>query len=230
MTSEEIIQKYRIGKDSRVKFKNDPQTYWVKNISPDRMNLFVHINGAQTYRKSIKNLVRVDNQDITENSLKLTELLLEIGETIQGYEFKKGKLKPKGTDEGFYQATYAFESDRGMQYKVQIDAYDTEDDNGDVKMMDFIEVGFYTREKGYQAVGELDKKEVFKIMATVTNIVKDFISNNDWVKEIHYSPSESIKMGGEQKKSKLYKAYLQKAFPQATFMYSGGRMRVKLNN
>jgi hypothetical protein len=79
-------------------------------------------------------------------------------------------------------------------------------------------------------VGDLDKKEVFKIMATVTNIVKDFVNNNDWVEEIHYSPSESIKMGGEQKKSKLYKAYIGKAFPQATFMYSGGRMRVKLNN
>jgi hypothetical protein len=228
MSPEEIIQKYLIGRDSRVKFKNDPQTYWVKNISSDRKNLFVHINGAQTYRKAIKNLVRVGNQDISENSLKLTGILLEIGETTQGYGFTGGELKPKGTEEGFYQAIYRFENDGGMQYKVQIDAYDTEDDMGNTEMMPFIEVGFYTRDKGYQAIGNLEKKEVFKTMATVTNIVKDFIEKNKWVEEIHYSPSESLKAGGEQKKSKLYKAFLEKVFPNAEFFYSGGRMRVKI--
>lgn len=66
MTEEEIIKHFRLGPDSRVKFKGDPQQYWIKNISPDRKNVFVHINGAQTYRKSIKNIVQVDNKKLTE--------------------------------------------------------------------------------------------------------------------------------------------------------------------
>jgi hypothetical protein len=227
MNPEEIIRKYRIGRDSRVKFKNDPQTYWVKNISPDRKNLFVHINGAQTYRKAIKNLVRVGNVDINENQISQINLLLEIGDTTQGYQLNGGDLKPKG-EEGYYQAIYRFTTDNGTQYKVQIDAYDTEDDNGSTEMMPFIEVGFYTKEKGYQAIGNLEKREVFKIMATVTNAVKDFINKHDWVEEIHYSPSESVKQGGEQKKRNLYQAYIQKAFPGSNSFYSGGRMRVKI--
>lgn len=63
---EEIIQKYRLGPDSRVKFKGDPQQYWIKNISADRKNVFVTINTAQTYRKLIKNIIQVDNNKIKE--------------------------------------------------------------------------------------------------------------------------------------------------------------------
>jgi hypothetical protein len=66
MTPEEIIKQYRLGPDSRVKFKGDPQQYWIKNISADRKNVFVHINGAQTYRKLIKNIIQVDNKKITK--------------------------------------------------------------------------------------------------------------------------------------------------------------------
>jgi len=61
---EQIIAKYRIGKNSRVQFKNDPKIYYVKNISPDRKNLFVTLNMLQTYSKRISNLVKVDNKDV----------------------------------------------------------------------------------------------------------------------------------------------------------------------
>jgi hypothetical protein len=61
---EKIIAKYRIGKESRVQFKNDPRTYYVKNVSADRKNLFVTLNMLQTYSKKISNLVKVDNKDV----------------------------------------------------------------------------------------------------------------------------------------------------------------------
>ena len=79
MTTEEIIKKYHIGKDSRVKFKNDGLTYYVKNIHPDRKSLFVTINGNQIHKKNIKNLVKVDNKDIVNEGIKykIKELLTE---------------------------------------------------------------------------------------------------------------------------------------------------------
>lgn len=61
---EQIITKYRIGKNSKVQFKNDPKTYYVKNISADRKNLFVTLNNLQTYSKRISNLIKVDEKDV----------------------------------------------------------------------------------------------------------------------------------------------------------------------
>jgi hypothetical protein len=57
-----MIKDYRIGPNSRLLFKNDPQEYWVKNISPNRKEVFLTINGAQTYRKALKNIIKVDNK------------------------------------------------------------------------------------------------------------------------------------------------------------------------
>ena len=53
--------------NSQVEFKNDPKVYYVKNISPDGVNVFVTLNGLQTYRKSLKNLIKIDTKMITEN-------------------------------------------------------------------------------------------------------------------------------------------------------------------
>ena len=77
MTSEEIIKKYRLGPDSRVKFKDDPQQYWIKNISPNRKEVFIHINGAQTYRKLIKNIVQVGNEKLEKNK-NLKNIIKEV--------------------------------------------------------------------------------------------------------------------------------------------------------
>ena len=59
---EKMIKDYRIGPNSRLLFKGDPQEYWVKNISPNRKEVFLTINGAQTYRKALKNIIKVDNK------------------------------------------------------------------------------------------------------------------------------------------------------------------------
>ena len=53
--------------NSQIEFKNDPKIYYVKNISPDGINVFVTLNGLQTYRKSLKNLIKIDTKMINEN-------------------------------------------------------------------------------------------------------------------------------------------------------------------
>lgn len=59
--------KQMLKTNSQVEFKNDPKIYYVKNISPDGVNVFVTLNGLQTYRKSLKNLIKIDTKMITEN-------------------------------------------------------------------------------------------------------------------------------------------------------------------
>lgn len=53
--------------NAQVEFKNDPKIYYVKNISPDGINVFVTHNGLQTYRKSLKNLIKIDGRMLQEN-------------------------------------------------------------------------------------------------------------------------------------------------------------------
>lgn len=64
MTLENLIKQIKIN--SRLKFKNDNNTYYNKNLSVDKKNIFVTLNGLQTYRKLLKNLIQVDNNKLDE--------------------------------------------------------------------------------------------------------------------------------------------------------------------
>jgi len=70
MDFEDIIKKYRIGKDSRVVFKNDPKTYYVLNVAGDRKSLFVYdgVNKYPPKNKQIANLIKVDGKEIVKES------------------------------------------------------------------------------------------------------------------------------------------------------------------
>ena len=70
MDFEDIIKKYRIGKDSRVVFKNDPKTYYVLNVAGDRKSLFVYdgVNKYPPKNKQIANIIKVDGKEIVKES------------------------------------------------------------------------------------------------------------------------------------------------------------------
>lgn len=68
MTLEDLIKQIKIN--SRLKFKNDNNIYYNKNLSVDKKNIFVTLNGLQTYRKSLKNLIQVDNHKLLNEMKK----------------------------------------------------------------------------------------------------------------------------------------------------------------
>jgi hypothetical protein len=70
MNFEDIIKKYRIGKDSRVVFKNDPKTYYVLNIAGDRKSLFVYdgVNKIPPKNKQLVNLIKVDGKEVIKEN------------------------------------------------------------------------------------------------------------------------------------------------------------------
>lgn len=71
MTEELIIKKYNLGPQQRVKFKHDDRTYYVKNISTDRKNVFLTSeSGIGTWRKAIKNIINIDGKNIQVNLIK----------------------------------------------------------------------------------------------------------------------------------------------------------------
>ena len=69
MDYEKIIKDYRVGRDSRVVFKNDPRVYYVKNITPDRKGVFVTITGSENIYKRLSNLIKIDGKEIIKENM-----------------------------------------------------------------------------------------------------------------------------------------------------------------
>jgi hypothetical protein len=69
MDYEKIIRDYRIGRDSRVVFKDDPRVYYIKNITADRKGAFVTITGSENIYKRLSNLVKVNGKEIIKESM-----------------------------------------------------------------------------------------------------------------------------------------------------------------
>lgn len=60
-----IIQKYNLGKGSRVKFKNDDKVYYVDNTAGDGITVFViHEPTQKKFRKQIFKLTQVDGKNV----------------------------------------------------------------------------------------------------------------------------------------------------------------------
>lgn len=64
--SRAVIQ--RLGFNTRVKFKGDNTTYYVKNISPDQKNVFVtKSTGVGTWRKPINKIIIINDKPLHEH-------------------------------------------------------------------------------------------------------------------------------------------------------------------
>jgi len=69
MDYEKIITDYRIGRDSRVVFNNDPKVYYVKNIAPNRKGIFVTLTGSENIYKRLSDLITVDGKEIVKENM-----------------------------------------------------------------------------------------------------------------------------------------------------------------
>ena len=64
--SNAVIQ--RLGFNTRVKFKGDNITYYVKNVSPDQKSVFVtRDSGVGTWRKPLSRLIQINGKPLMEN-------------------------------------------------------------------------------------------------------------------------------------------------------------------
>jgi hypothetical protein len=69
MDYEKIITDYRIGKDSRVVFENDPKVYYVKNIAPNRKGIFVTLTGSENIYKRLSDLITVNSKKVVKENM-----------------------------------------------------------------------------------------------------------------------------------------------------------------
>ena len=151
--------------------------------------------------------------------IRLKDILLEIGDgSSKAFPWKYHKSHPSSDDQDFI---YTFQGDKGQGIVSFVFADHNEWD-----------VAFGSIEDG---TGEGDFSTLtgegpFRVMATVTEIIKDFLSNTykkhiddkelfgrTEPKELSFNTSKESGRGkkGTSKRAKVYQAYIQKQLPGA---------------
>lgn len=159
--------------------------------------------------------------------IKLRDILTEIGETTDTYDYIPGKLRRvRSDDPTFFRSTNIFTADDGEDYYVSIEAYGDEDEEEGVwEWLPTIDVAFTAGSTGFGAKQDKLSPQTFKVMATVVKIVKDFIKDNLFVKSFKFDVSDP-KKGDTTAKTKLYMAFIKKQMPDAKIISTGGYHKV----
>ena len=150
--------------------------------------------------------------------IKLKNILREIGEgTAKPFPWKY-HIDP----EVLGNFEYSFEADNGTQYDVDITL---EDDNE-------WEIGFSAFDGSYHSNSVLTGVGALRVMATITQILKDFLTNafvqhidakigyyDDWKKiipkQILFSAHKENEDSKDGRRANLYRAFIQKQLPGA---------------
>lgn len=154
---------------------------------------------------------------------EIQKSLKEVGEaTTSPYSWKKTKYEDGIT-------YYDFKTDLGTIYKVSLDRFIYDNFPKINEELPAIEVIFAVKEdkENYSTGKVTNKGEIYRVMSTVVDIIKSFISKNPEIKVIKYEP---MKKEGEinSKRGELYKAFIKKQIPTATFEESYFDVIVKL--
>ena len=143
----------------------------------------------------------VDGQESTMIKLK------EVGEaTSRPYDWRK-----TANEEEYKE--YMFQTDSGLNYQLDIKIKE-QDEERDTAAVSFGVVKPNEDDDYFKDYDETPNKgELYRVMATVVGILKDFIKKNKGIKYLHFTTN---KVGpGETKRLGLYKQYIQKHLPNA---------------
>jgi len=150
--------------------------------------------------------------------IKLRDILNEIGETTDTYEYTtKKELKLIGpadpTEGGFYTSIYEFTGDDGEVYKVNIDAFTMYDEDKNIVPNPIVEIAFKSKSTGFGSTN-IGLRQAFKVIATVMKIAKTFADKYDWVDGFKFTVADPLK-DSHVGKLELYKTFIKKQFPNA---------------
>jgi hypothetical protein len=135
--------------------------------------------------------------------IKLKDILLnEVGDaSADAYKWKPAS-RPTLSNE------FTFTSDSGLEYYVKF--WDTGEDT--------IEVAFVAEEPGASYFDQAaystvtNRGELFKVMATVAEIILYYLQSHPEYKYLTYEPSKTTGKD-DNRRDKLYRAYMKKMIP-----------------
>lgn len=179
------------------------------NINAGSYCSFVHSDDV----KSIEKVYRIKKENIMKKSelVQLIESIVinEIGEaTSKSYDIIKhidfnGILMSQ------------FKTDSGLLYEVNCRI-----------ILNALDIDFKIKNNGIDSYPETNRNELFRVMATIFSIVFNYLKEHDDIKYIRYNAKS--KDDNTNQRDKLYRRYIQKHIPNATFQQSGGTVFAKI--
>jgi hypothetical protein len=160
-----------------------------------------------TNKAIAKTIMRKDN--FLSSSPKL---VFEVGEAnLKPYKWQE-------LDMNGYVVFTRFVTDSETQYDINLETipYYPEDSNSSIKALS---VEFIAKPKGAEGSSAkivVNKGELYRVMATITDIIKKYIKKLK-VKAILYSPSKKQGEDFGTQRDQLYKAFIKKAIPGVKF-------------
>jgi hypothetical protein len=153
-----------------------------------------------------KIIIKLPKQQVGESKIN------EIGDsTAKAYNFKLERHYG-WTIEDAPDATYSFETDSDLQYKVNLFAdFVPGRDRKEFK----VDVSFRPVGKEHWFNTVTNKGEQFRIMATVIEVIKEYIKDYPKVTQITFTPAKT-KGDDDRRRANLYLAYVKKQLPDAT--------------
>ena len=143
------------------------------------------------------------------------ELINEIGDaSAKPYKWRRMDRR--------YDTYYIFTTDSGLEYQVM-----TELGSGDTLTVEYgVEVITKQGNKSIDYELVTNRGELFRIMATVVDIVQEFIKKNPEVKYIEFEGSKN--KAGDQRRNKLYMQYIKKHLKPKSIEDDGTLITIEL--
>ena len=143
------------------------------------------------------------------------ELINEIGDaSAKPYKWRRLDRR--------YDTYYIFTTDSGLEYQVM-----TELGSGDTLTVEYgVEVITKQGNKSIDYELVTNRGELFRIMATVVDIVQEFIKKNPEVKYIEFEGSKN--KAGDQRRNKLYMQYIKKHLKPKSIEDDGTLITIEL--
>ena len=158
------------------------------------------------------------------------KLILEIGEgSAKPYKFRTVKDKPGNTD---HTRQVSFKTEDGDDYQVELHAYwgdgfITDTYGSHITIDFFIDHGFGSRD----ADVVVNKGRLFKVMSTVVKAAREFLKYIDYKEKgidlLRISPTKT-KDDDDDRRAKLYMAYIKRQLPVASIGYDGDEIVAKI--
>lgn len=117
------------------------------------------------------------------------------------------------TDQDPYTQAYSFSTDSNVDYEVFLIG------NSELVNAQSVHIMFVGRDREagdseYSPSSVFSKGELYRVMSTILRIVKEFLQKHPNIDQLEYKPgAKSGESAADNKRSKLYFAYLQKQLP-----------------
>lgn len=110
-----------------------------------------------------------------------------------------------------------FKTDSGLLYEVNCQI-----------ILNALDIDFKIKNNGMDNYPETNKNELFRVMATIFSIVFNYLKDHTNIRYIRYNAKSKNGDINSNQRDKLYRRYIQKHVPDATFNEAGGTVFAKI--